>query len=273
MALVAFGSNRSPGLTTAVLAIAATWPAPRRAIVAELDPDGGTIAGRQVLPHDPGLISLAAAGSHGVSVDLVLAGVQQLQNGILALLAPPGPDRVSASLDALGAGALARTLRTLPGLDVLADCGRVDRRSPALPCAQEADATIFVVRSSIEDVVGLQHRLQTLDVGTSTCAIVVVGRHPYPAEEIAAAFTIPVIGVIDHDPRGAEGLGMGGRPERSRLMRSAETLSREILRVLPGPAPLDSRLTAPTPSRRHPPSAIPPVLSPTPTPSPSPSQP
>ncbi|MDQ2724513.1 MAG: GTPase domain-containing protein [Actinomycetota bacterium] len=268
MALVAFGSNRSPGLTTAILALAAAWPAPRRAIVAELDPDGGTIAGRQVLPHDPGLISLAAAGSHELSSDLVGAGVQQLANGTLALLAPPGPDRVTASLDALGAAALGRTLGRLPGLDVLADCGRVDRRSPALGCVHEADAAIFVVRSSIEDVVGLQHRLQTLELETSMCAIVVVGRQPYPPREIAEMFDFPVIGVLDHDPRGAETLGTGGRPERSRLLRSAEILAREILRVLPGPAPVDPRRAVPRDDLRRPPSALPPKR-----PAPSPSQP
>lgn len=259
MALVAFGSNRSPGLTTAVLALAAVWPAPRRAIVAELDPDGGTIAGRQVLPHDPGLISLAAAGSHGLSADLVGTAVQQLVNGTLALLAPPGPDRVTASLDALGAGILGRTLRGLPGLDVLADCGRVDRRSPALGCMQEADAAVFVVRSSIEDVVGLQHRLQTLDLKAPACGIAVVGRHPYPAAEIAEAFPIPVIGVIDHDPRGAEALGTGGRPERSRLLRSAQALVPEILRVVPGPAPVDPERAESRHRHRPPPSARPPT--------------
>lgn len=272
MALVAFGSNRSPGMTTAILALAAAWPAPRRAVVAELDPDGGTIAGRQVLPHDPGLISLAAAGSHGLHPDLIGAAVQQLANGTLALMAPPGPDRVTASLDALGAEALGRTLGALPGLDVLADCGRVDRRSPSLGCLQEADAAVFVVRSSIQDVVGLQHRLQTLDVGASTCAIVVVGRHPYPPGEIAEAFAIPVIGVIDHDPRGAEALGTGGRPDRSRLMRSAETLAREILRVLPGPAPVEPGRSDILPGRRRPPSALPPTRGAT-SPAPSPSQP
>ncbi|MDQ2727557.1 MAG: hypothetical protein M3Y91_06785 [Actinomycetota bacterium] len=272
MALVAFGSNRSPGLTTAVLALAAAWPAPRRAIVAELDPDGGTIAGRQVLPHDPGLISLAAAGSHGLSAELVGAGVQQLANGTLALLAPPGPDRVTASLDALGAAALGRTLGGLPGLDVLADCGRVDRRSPALGCVREADAAIFMVRSSVEDVVGLQHRLQTLELETSMCGIVVVGRGPYPPGEIAEAFAIRVIGVIDDDPRGAEALGTGGRPERCRLLRSAETLAREILRVLPGPAPVDPARPEPLYGRRLPPSARPPTRV-GPTPAPTPSQP
>ncbi|MDQ6782946.1 MAG: GTPase domain-containing protein [Actinomycetota bacterium] len=270
MAMVAFGSNRSPGLTTAILAIAATWPAPRRAIVAELDPDGGTVAGRQVLPHDPGLISLAAAGNQGLSSDLVLAGVQQLANGTLVLLAPPGPDRVTASLDALGAGALGRTLAGLPGLDVLADCGRLDRRSPALPCVQEADAVVFVVRSSIEDVVGLQHRLQTLELRSSMCAIVAVGRRPYPPEEIAQAFDIPVIGFVEHDPRGAAVLGAGGLPERSPLLRSAEAVSREILRALPGPAAVNAGDSVPFVDSRRAPSALPPTH---PSPAASPSTP
>lgn len=262
MALVAFASNRSPGLTTTVLALAATWPAPRRVVVAELDPDGGTIAARQILAHDPGLISLAASGSRGLKPELIMACVQQLANGTLALLAPPGPDRVTASLDALGPAGLDRQLGELPGLDVLADCGRVDRRSPALRYLRGADAVIFVVRSSIEDVVGLKHRLQTLDLGPVACGIVVVGRRPYPPEEIAQACTVPVLGVIDHDPRAATALGNGNSPERSRLMRSAAVLARHLPGLLPAPTVVhapDQAGVVPQGSRLRAPSSLPPT--------------
>jgi len=222
-------------MTTAILAIAATWPAPRRAVVAELDPDGGTTAARQVVPHDPGLISLAADGAHGMSPELVAASIQQLANGTLALLAPPGPDRAVASLEALEAAGLPGVLGHLPGLDVLADCGRLDGRSPALPYLRGADAVVLVIRSGVEDVIGLKHRLQTLDLGPRPCGVVIVGRRPYQPGEVAEAFSLPVVGVLDDDARAATTVGTGGLPDRSRLLRSAEIVARELVRAIPGP--------------------------------------
>lgn len=237
MALVVFASNRSPGCTTAVLAVAAAWPAPRRAVIAELDPDGGTIAARQILPYDPGLISLAAAGNRGVTSDMVARSIQVLANGTPALVAPPGPDRVSASLEALGEAGLGHALADLPGLDVLADCGRIDRRSPALPYLAEADLVVFVVRPTIEDVVGLQHRLQTLEIGWRGCGIVIVGRGPAGTDEVAHALALPILGTLDHDPRGAAIIGEGGLPRRSALLRSAGGLSDRLVRDLPAASP------------------------------------
>jgi hypothetical protein len=212
MALVALASSRSPGLTTAALALAMTWPAPRRAVVAELDPDGGTIAARTVIPHDPGLISVAAGRSDGVAEEDIFNGIQQLANGTLVLLAPPGPDRVRAALEALIGTGVTRTLGRLPVLDVLADCGRLDRWSPALPYVAAADAVVFVVRSSIEDVIGLQHRLQTLEVASSGAGVIVVGDRPYGPDEVARALGVPVVGVIEDDPRAARTIGEAGVP-------------------------------------------------------------
>lgn len=256
MALIAFASGRSPGLTTGILALAATWPPPRRAVVSELDPDGGTIAARQVLPSDPGLISLAAAGSHGLSREAVTSSIQKLANGTLALLAPPGPDRVTASLDALVSSGLVGTLAGLPGLDVLADCGRIDRRSPALPFLLAADVIAFVVRSDVEDVVALQHRLQTLALGRRACGIVVVGRRPYRPEEVGRALQMSVLGILDHDRGAARTLGEGGRPQRSKLWRSAQVVSEALSATLPALATVGDNEAVPPPI----PSARPPDL-------------
>src|SRR5918994_1059606 len=63
MAYVAFASAKaSPGVTTAIAALAATWPAERDLVVAELDPAGGDLVVRFDLAAEPGLVSLAAAG-------------------------------------------------------------------------------------------------------------------------------------------------------------------------------------------------------------------
>ena len=63
MGYIAFASAKgSPGVTTAVAALAATWPVDRELLVAEVDPAGGDLVVRFDLATEPGLVSLAAAG-------------------------------------------------------------------------------------------------------------------------------------------------------------------------------------------------------------------
>jgi hypothetical protein len=237
MGLVALASARSPGLTTLALALAATWPEPRRAVVAELDPDGGTLAGSVAANPDPGLTSLAAAGRHYLSPELVASNFQQLPNGRPVLLAPPSPDRTVADLRALSPVGLGETLATLPGFDVLADCGRIDSASPALGVLQQANAAIFVVRPTVADVVGLRDRLETLDLQSSPqlqAGIVVIDHGPHTSEEVARAFRLPVIGTIAWDPKCAEILAEGRRPPASsKLLRSAAVVAADIAGQIP----------------------------------------
>jgi hypothetical protein len=239
MALIALASARSPGLTTAAVAIASGWPAPRRAVLAELDPDGGTLAGRHAANPEPGLKTLAAAGRHYLSPAMVIESLQHLPAGLPVLLSPPSPDRTVAALAALSPVGLGETLRCLPGFDVLADCGRIDSNSPALPTLREADAVVFVVRSTTEDIVGLRDRLETLDL-TSTqlrAGIVVVDSGPHRPGEVAGAFRLPVIGTLDWDPRTAEAICESRRlPHASKLMRSAARVAADLAAQLPAPA-------------------------------------
>jgi hypothetical protein len=84
MSLVAFVAGRSPGLTTAVHALASAWPrepSERRVIVAELDPSGGTLAARYDLKPEPGLTNLAAAGRRGLNPDTVLRHCRRRPGG------------------------------------------------------------------------------------------------------------------------------------------------------------------------------------------------
>src|SRR4029450_4811377 len=63
MAYVAFASAKaSPGVTTTITALAATWPRDRDLLVAELDPAGGDLGVRFDLATEPGLVTPAAAG-------------------------------------------------------------------------------------------------------------------------------------------------------------------------------------------------------------------
>jgi len=239
MAVVALASARSPGLTTTVLALAVTWPRP--AVLAELDPAGGTIAARVATSPDPGLKTLAASGRHYLWSGLLLENLQRLSNGVAVLMAPASPDRTVAALGALNPVDLPGVLQSLPGYDVLVDCGRIDSRSPALPVLRAADAAIFVIRPTLDDIVGLRDRLETLDLGSSgtgatrvRAGIVTVGPGRHDPGELADVFSIPVVGAIDWDPRAAAVLGEGRRPSpSSRLLRAAERLAADIAGQVP----------------------------------------
>jgi hypothetical protein len=262
MALVALASNRSPGLTTLGLALCCTWPLPRQVALAELDPSGGTIATRQVVPHDPGLLALAAAGSHGLVADLVLDHLQRLPAGPVVLLGPPSPDRASAALRTTVRAGMLPVLGALPGLDVLADCGRVDSASPARPVLDEADLCLWLARPTTQDILGLDHRLQTLAPDPSRCALAVLGRGPYPPEEVARVTGLRLLGCVDDDPRAADRLADGSVvPPRARLLRSVAALADAVVRELPDPPPGCPGTTSPPGEGRAvpPPSSRPPA--------------
>jgi hypothetical protein len=221
-------SARSPGLTTSALALAMLWP--RKALLAELDPDGGTIGSARAAAPDPGLQTLAATGRHYLSPGLVTSNVQALPNGLSVLMSPASPDRCAAALAALSPVGLGQTLRSIAGYDVIADCGRIDSRSLALPVVEAADAVLFVVRPGLVDIVGLRSRLETLELRSDVRAgIVVVKQGPHQVEDVAAAFAIPVVGALEWDPRAASALHEGRRVlGRSKLMQSAESLAAKL---------------------------------------------
>lgn len=240
MVLLAMASARSPGLTTAAVALGLSWPKPHQVFVAEVDPDGGTIAGSHAANSDPGLKTLAAAGRHYLSPGLVTSHLQTLPAGLSVLMSPASPDRCTAALGALNPVGLGETLRTIPDFDVIADCGRIDSSSPALPVIREADAVIFVVRPILREIVGLRGRLETLELPQPTRAgIVVVKEGPYRLEDVAAAFTLPVIGTLEWDPRAASAINDGRRlPGPSKLIRSAEILAAALASQLHGQEPV-----------------------------------
>jgi len=232
MTLVALVSGRSPGLTTAVQALATVWPAPRRAIIAELDPAGGSLAARHELASEPGLTTLAAAGRRGLAAGSVLRHCRRLPCGATALMAPVGPDRVGSALAVLGHH-LAAALEGVADTDVLADCGRVDPMSPALPVVRSAAHVVVMVTPTVEGVAHVEARLAALDLAPGQVALVTIGARPYPPDEVAATLRLPILGTIADDRRGAHDLVAGRAPGRSPLLRSATTVAVRLAGFLP----------------------------------------
>lgn len=231
MTLIAFVSARSPGLTTAVHALAATWPGPGRAMVAELDPDGGSLGARYELPPEPGLTTLAAAGRRALVPDTVMHHCRPLPDGTIALIGPVSPERVASALSVLGPR-LATALDCLPGVQVLADCGRIDSHSPALELVRAARYVVMVVTPTLEGTAHVPPRLEALALSPGRVAVLTVGAQPYDPSEIGAALGLPALGALAADSRGARELASGRSARRSDLLRSAAAIAGQLCQLV-----------------------------------------
>jgi len=203
MTTVALASVKgAPGVTTAVLALAATWPATRSVVVAELDPDGGVIAARRELRLEPGLVTLAAALRRGG--DSVDGHTQAVGTRIRAIVTPPSAEQTRAAL-AVAGDRLWRAFDTSPD-DLLVDCGRLTATSPVLALARRAAATVLLARPRLEDVALLRESLPALRREGVEPGVVLVGDGPYAPDEVAAAVDVPITAVLPADRRSAAAL-------------------------------------------------------------------
>jgi len=150
----------------------------------------------------------------------------------MALMAPTGPGRVASALSVLGPH-LAAALDGVPDTDVLADCGRIDPASPALPVVRAARHVVLLVTPTLEGVADAEARLASLDLAPGQVALVTIGDRPYPPDEVGATLRLPVLGAIADDRRGAHDLVMGRASGRSGLLRSASTIAGRLASFLP----------------------------------------
>jgi hypothetical protein len=239
----------SPGVSTAAVALGLTWAGP--AVVADLDPAGGDLSLRyrdtegRPLDPDRGLMSLAAAvrrGSEGAHVGEHL----QAAGGHLPLLVGvTRPEQVTA----LGTSwqHVARSLATMPGHDVLADCGRVLPGSATMPLLTAADAILFLTRPTMEELYHLRERLRGLtetlrlrDLDAVPVGVAVLtgdrDRDSVPdVQQVIAAAGLPatVVGAISVEPKAAAALryGLDVNARKSLLLRSAAAAG-QALRTL-----------------------------------------
>jgi MinD-like ATPase involved in chromosome partitioning or flagellar assembly len=232
--VIAFASAKSsPGVTTIVAALAATWPAPRDLHIAELDPAGGDLVVRFELAPEPGLVTLAATGRRDLRVDTYLAHTQPLPSASGAegperriLVAPVAADQATAALGALRYG-LPKVLAGLEA-DVLIDCGRLDPSSPAYEFAVDADLLVVVTRPLVSEIHHLAARLSS--VKARAVSVLVVGDKPYSVTDVAEVVGATPLGTIPADDRAAEALTLG-HPHalrvlrRSRLLRDARSVA------------------------------------------------
>lgn len=243
MTLYALASpGGAPGVTTAALALALTWPRP--VVLAECDPAGGAVL--------PGLFAAAAAPGPGVltlageaapspdSITSALPGhLRQLdESGQRVLLAGLSDPRHAASLAAFWPP-LAAALASWPA-DVLADCGRIDEPSPLLAAA---DRILLVCRPTLRQVAAARPRLTMiadLPGPARRRDILLTRAGGYTARQVAAALGVPIAATLPSDPKTAAYLsdgegtvrGLATRP----LMRAAAAAARKL--TVPAARPL-----------------------------------
>lgn len=237
MALICFASQKgSPGTTLTALLTAATWPTDtgRRVLLVEADADGGCLALRYGLGRSPGLVSLAAAGRHGLTRDELWAHAQQLPGGLAVIVAPERADRAASILTA-HARSVASWLKSLPDVDVIVDAGRIGPGSSALAFAEQADATLIVARPRAEQIHPAAERAQTAARTCGSVGWVLIGDRPHGPAEVAEVTGIEVAAVLPDDARTATAVTAGGPSMRLRktpLVRAAADLAQRLARQL-----------------------------------------
>jgi hypothetical protein len=253
MAVVAFGSVRSCGVTTMALSLAATWPPGHRVLLVEADPAGGTLAAGSGWPAEPSLMSLAAAARRGGEPALVWEHCHRLPGGAAVLAGTSSTDHARSALGM--AGDLLGRLGELD-VDVLMDCGRLEPSSAALGPWERAERMVLAVRPRLADLHALAGWLEARPSEGHRLGLVTVGDGPYPDGEIADALGVEVLARLPWDPDAVSALVSVPASSRelrlASLVRAARTLADRLATELSGTALSGTALTgtarAPEPS-------------------------
>ncbi|WP_051854526.1 hypothetical protein [Streptomyces sp. NRRL B-1347] len=222
MTLVALCSLKgSPGVTTTALGLASHWPTGQTPVVVECDPAGGDVLARFRLGLFPGLVSLAAAARRADDPDLLWQHIQRLRGGLRVVVGPPGAEQARAALEQLirDGETLLRGPAERAGTVVIADCGRAEAHSLAMPVLRQADVTLVLARARDDALAHVAVEVDALRGWSSEPVLVLVG-DGYGADEVTSELGITVLARLPEDPRGAALLrGTAGR--RAATTRSA----------------------------------------------------
>ena len=227
----------APGVTTAALGLALTWP--RDVVVADCDRDpaqvieAGHLRGMDL--GGRGLTALARAHRERRSL------AEELPSQLVPLQEHPThtrrylPGFAHAGSPTVFAPVWPEFAAALAGLstvdtDVIVDVGRVGREGVPPALLTEADLVLVVLRSTLRSLAAARLHLPVLRdqlavlAGPADLGLVVVGPGmPYSESEIAGHFGLPVMASITHHPHA--GVLTDGEPEPRRfgdgaLMRS-----------------------------------------------------
>jgi hypothetical protein len=237
-ALVSAGG--SPGVTTAALALALTWPGP--VLVAETDPSGGDVLAGFFAGHVPGSSGLLNVAYEATTVEAAAAAV----TGQLVALDTAGTRRVLPGLaDPRHAATLNMTWPLLAAalaaqpVDVLADSGRLDGGPGQEHILRAAGQIVLVLRPTLRQAAAARPRVEMLTQLKGSLAgqagLLVTGPGPLAPKELSHALGLPVLGTLPDDRKAALVLSDGADARRgieiSPLLRAAAATARALTRT------------------------------------------
>ncbi|MFF4755262.1 hypothetical protein ACWD5R_35265 [Streptomyces sp. NPDC002514] len=249
MAVIALaGCSGAPGVTTSALALLLSWPleAGRRMILAECDPDGGAVLHgllQGTLGDRYGLRNLSVAVRKGEFSDafwrqlIDLSSEEGRRESLHDRLLLPGitdPSQ-SASLGRVWKilAQMFRGIAAESGHDVLIDLGRRGAFGPSGVLAEQADATVVVVRNTLRCLQAAEGRVRALQEHVGDVGVLMIKEGPYPAGEVQRVLQVPVIATLPYAPKEARVLSDGAEQPRhfarSPLMKAARTGSTLLL--------------------------------------------
>nr|WTB08962.1 hypothetical protein OG546_34945 [Streptomyces antimycoticus] len=208
--LIAVGSIKgSPGVTTAVLALAAAWPERAdggvRPVVVEADVSGGDLAVRFGVPHTPGLLDVATSARKERPGSL-LGATTELPFGVRVVASPAG-GRACSEAVRLVAEYVQRLLLGDEGDrgTVVLDVGRISEDVEGL--LEAAEAVVLVARGGADALAHAYAYLAEAGARAERYVLAVVGPCPYAAGEITATLGISRVVFLPWDTKAADALG------------------------------------------------------------------
>jgi hypothetical protein len=223
------------------MGLAAAWPATtgRRCVVVEADPNGGVLAARfDELRADRTIADAAVALRREIDIERLLASARPVWGAVPVIPCHPSAEQTTAVL-VNAAERLATGLAGTFDVDAIVDVGRLVARSPALPLARRAVATLLLSATRFEDVAILAARVRELRAAGVEPLLVAVGDAVYDPEDVAREADLPLFALLPHDPRSAASLAGGtqgdGRLRRSLLWRTICEAASSLLEMTAPP--------------------------------------
>ena len=247
--IVTLGSIRgSPGTTSWSLLLGAAWPRefadPR--VVIEADPAGGVLGARYGLGVEPGAVRLVTGIRRNGATTVDFSGIARELDANLFVV--PGPESGEQARAVWSEGASAVSARFADDrAGWFVDAGRLDESNPSMAFVDSSSLVVLVAGPRHEDLVQLPSRVSTLRRRCDTVGVIVSGRCPFAAEEIAdfcrsdRAWVVPARNdLVDEVGR----LLAGSRARRSWLWRYALDVAADAFALVSSKALSVSKATA-----------------------------
>ncbi len=245
MLIALVSAKGAPGVTTASLAMALTWP--RHVLLAECDPRGGDVlAGFAAarVPAGRGLLELQVRGRNGSLHRELWGQLVRLPDASNRHFLLPGLDspQQAGAVDWVQMAALFRQIGD-DDVDVLADCGQVHTQHAPMPVLRAADLVVLVTRATLPSVHKALRTAELVreDLGRNglgadrLVSLVISAPRGYSEREISQQFAglgMQVVGILPWHERTArvlsDGTDSSDRYLHSPLIKAAASVAHTV---------------------------------------------